>query len=36
MMVGRKIRWDAQTEKIIDDSATASMLNRSMRAPWRL
>jgi hypothetical protein len=36
MMVGRKIRWDAHTEKIIDDPAATSMLNRSMRAPWRL
>lgn len=36
MMVGRKIRWDARAEKIIDDPAAASMLSRSMRAPWRL
>ncbi|MHC4464862.1 MAG: gfo/Idh/MocA family oxidoreductase, partial [Planctomycetota bacterium] len=36
MMVGRKIRWDPRTEKIIGDAAAASMLDRSMRAPWRL
>lgn len=36
MMVGRKIRWDAQTEKIIDDSAAVNMLSRANRPPWRL
>ncbi|MHC4083981.1 MAG: Gfo/Idh/MocA family protein [Planctomycetota bacterium] len=36
MILGRKIRWDAKREKIIDDLTASSILNRSMRAPWRL
>jgi len=36
MLVGRKIRWNARAEKIIDDPAAARMLSRPMRAPWRL
>ena len=36
MLVGRKVRWDARTEKIIDDPAAARMLSRPIRAPWRL
>ena len=36
MQVGRKVRWDARAEKIIDDAAVARMLSRPMRAPWHL
>jgi len=36
MMLGRKVRWDARAEKIIDDPAAACMLSRPMRAPWHL
>ena len=36
MIVGRKVRWDARAEKIIDDPAAARMLSRPMRSPWRL
>jgi len=33
---GRPIRWDPQSEQIVDDEAATRMLNRSLRAPWHL
>jgi len=36
MLLGRKIRWDPDTEQILDDPAASRMLNRSMRAPWTM
>jgi hypothetical protein len=36
MLLKRKIRWDPDTEKIINDNQAARMLGRPMRAPWRL
>jgi len=36
MQVGRKVRWDAKAEKIIDDPAAARILSRPKRAPWHL
>lgn len=33
---GRKIRWDPAGERIIDDAAASRMLDRTVRAPWRL
>ena len=36
MMVGRKIRWDAQQEKIIGDPEAAKLLTRPYRPPWKL
>jgi glucose-fructose oxidoreductase len=33
---GRKIKWDPTKETIIGDDAAARMLNRPLRAPWRL
>jgi hypothetical protein len=36
MQVGRKIRWDAQSEKILNDPAASALLTRPYRAPWRL
>ena len=33
---GRKIKWDPTKETIIGDDAAARMLNRALRAPWRL
>jgi hypothetical protein len=36
MMVGRKIHWDVQEEKILDDPAACELLSRPYRAPWRL
>ncbi len=36
MRLGRKIRWDPATEKIIGDDQAGRMLSRPMRSPWRL
>lgn len=36
MQLGRPVRWDPQTENILDDSEAQRKLDRSMRAPWRL
>jgi hypothetical protein len=33
---GRKIRWDAVNEVILDDPGASRLLTRPMRAPWRL
>jgi len=33
---GRKITWDPKAEKIVGDDQAARMLQRPMRAPWRL
>jgi predicted dehydrogenase len=34
LKTGRKIRWDAKTEQIIDDPEAARMLVRQYRSPW--
>jgi hypothetical protein len=34
LRVGRRVRWDAKREEIIDDPAAAKMLSREYRAPW--
>lgn len=36
MRLGRKIRWDAANEKIINDGEAGRLLRRPMRSPWRL
>jgi len=36
MLLGRKLKWDPDKERFIDDAAANRMLARSMRAPWRL
>jgi predicted dehydrogenase len=36
MMVGRKIKWDVKTERILDDPAASKLLSRAYREPWRL
>ncbi len=36
MLLGRKVRWDPQNERFIDDPQADRMLSRSMRSPWRL
>jgi predicted dehydrogenase len=36
MMVGRKIKWDAKKERIVDDSEASKLLTRDYRAPWKL
>jgi predicted dehydrogenase len=34
--LGRKIRWNPQTEEIADDAAASSMLGRAKREPWSI
>ena len=34
--VGRKIRWNADEEQIIDDTEANALLRRQYRAPWKL
>jgi len=34
LRLGRKVRWNAQREKIIDDVEAARLLVRPFRAPW--
>ena len=36
MLTGRKIRWNPETEEIIDDPAASAFLGRSYRKPWIL
>lgn len=34
MILGRKIRWDAEREVILNDPAASRMLGRTLRSPW--
>lgn len=34
LRVGRKIRWDAKKEEIVDDAEASRMLVRDYRSPW--
>ncbi|MHC4573981.1 MAG: Gfo/Idh/MocA family protein [Planctomycetota bacterium] len=36
MLLGRKLTWDPQNERFINDPEAQRMTARSMRAPWRL
>jgi predicted dehydrogenase len=36
MLVGRKLRWDAQAERILDDPEASELLTRPFRPPWKL
>lgn len=36
MKLGRKVKWNPQTERFIGDDEADRMLSRAMRAPWRL
>jgi predicted dehydrogenase len=36
MLLGRKIKWDPTSERIINDPQAERMLSRPMRAPWTL
>jgi predicted dehydrogenase len=36
MLLGRKIRFNPQTEEILDDQTATSLLGRSLRSPWHL
>lgn len=35
-VVGRKIRWDAAKQQIVDDAEAAKLLAKKMREPWHL
>jgi hypothetical protein len=36
LWTGRKIRWDAQQESIVNDPGASQLLTRALRAPWHL
>ena len=36
LRLGRKLRWDPKSERFVDDAEANRMLNRVMRAPWRV
>ena len=36
MLTGRKIRWNPQTEQILNDPTAARMVSTPMRAPWHV
>ena len=36
MLVGRRLKWDAQTERILGDADASKLLSRPYRAPWKL
>ncbi len=36
MELGRKLRWNPETERFVDDPEADRCLNRAMRAPWHL
>ena len=36
MLVGRKIKWDAEKEQILGDPEAAKLLSRPYRPPWKL
>jgi predicted dehydrogenase len=36
MLVGRKLKWDAEQERILDDPEAAELLTRPFRPPWKL
>jgi hypothetical protein len=36
MLVGRKLKWDVQTERIIGDAEASELLTRPFRSPWKL
>ena len=36
MMVGRRIKWDAKKERIIDDKEANKLVTVQYREPWKL
>jgi hypothetical protein len=36
MLVGRKLKWNAATEKIQGDDEGTKLLGRDYRAPWKM
>jgi len=35
-VVGRKLKWDAAKQEIVDDAEASKLLSKPMRAPWHL
>jgi hypothetical protein len=36
MLVGRKIKWDAEKQVIVEDEGASKLLSRPYRGPWQL
>ncbi len=36
IQIGRKLKWDPEAERFINDDAANRLLSRPMRSPWRL
>jgi predicted dehydrogenase len=36
MLVGRKLKWDVASERILDDTEASQLLSRKFRPPWKL
>ena len=36
MLLGRKMKWDPENERFLNDEQANKMLSRSMRSPWHL
>jgi len=36
MLLGRKVQWDPERERFVNDPEADRMISRPMRAPWRL
>ena len=36
MLVERKLRWDSQSERILEDAEASQLLTRPFRPPWKL
>jgi hypothetical protein len=36
LLDGRKLKWDAATETILNDEEATRMLGRPYREPWKL
>jgi predicted dehydrogenase len=36
MLLGRRLKWDAQNERILGDAEASKLLTRNYRAPWKL
>jgi hypothetical protein len=36
MLVGRKLKWDVKTERILGDARASKLLTRPYRPPWKI
>ena len=34
--LGRKVRWDVENERVIDDAEAQNMVTKDYRSPWKL